>query len=202
MSPRLPRLPLRVILAACAAILVIGAVGAQRPSEAKTRAALGEPTPDPSGARQHAGDEMTEEEMQAWLDAWFAEHPPVGAFAVGEPVVTFRAFSLNFDYDSNPTGTPIDSVVIGVGDIVQWQRLLGVHTITNGVDSNDSEAGTLFDQPLDAASPVFQYQYNAPGRYPFFCRLHELYSMQGVIIVVGATPIEKTTFGELKARHR
>jgi len=202
MSPRVPRVPLRILLAACAAILAIGAGSAQRASEAKVSPVDSAPVVDHAGMHHAADGEMTEEEMQAFVDAWFAGHPRVGTFAQGEPVITFRAFSLNFDYDSNPTGTPIDSVVIGVGDIVQWQRLIGAHTITNGVDSEDAAAGTLFDQPLDAANPVFQYQYDAPGRFPFFCRTHEDFFMQGVVIVVGATPTEKTTWGELKVKNR
>lgn len=200
MSPPLPRLPLRVVLAACTAVLVIGAVGAQRVSEAKARPAV--PVSDHAGMKHHAGANMSDDEMQAWVDDWFANHPRVGLFAQGTPVVTFRAFSLNYDYDSNPTGTPTDSVVIGVGDIVEWQRVIGAHTITNGVESGDPDAGALFDQPLDAANPVFQFQFNAPGRYPFFCRPHESFNMRGVVIVIGATPTEKTSWGELKAKHR
>lgn len=204
MPTRVPRLSLRIVLAACAVMLVIGVVATRRTSEAKERSG------DTVAMSGHAGmhhdaasaEAMTEEEMQAWVDAWFAQHPIVGSSAQGVPAITFRAFSLNFDYDSDLVGTPIDSVVIGVGDIVQWQRLIGAHTVTNGVDSNDSNAGTLFDVPLDSANPVFQYQFNAPGRYPFFCRVHEDYAMQGVITVVGATPTEKTSWGRLKVGSR
>lgn len=202
MSPRVPRMPMRILLAACAALLAIGAASVQRAVDIAAPQARASTVSDHAGMHHSIDDEMTEEEMQAFVDAWFAEHPRVGAFAVGTPTITFRAFSLNFDYDSNPTGTPIDSVVIGVGDIVAWQRLIGAHTITSGVDNDDSEAGVLFDQPLDAANPVFQFQYDTPGRFPFFCRVHADFYMQGVVTVVGATPTEKTSFGGLKAQSR
>lgn len=200
MSPRSARMPMRLVLA-CAAILAIGAVSAHRATEAKARPLHAVPASDHDGM-SHAGADMSEEDMQAWVDEWFAGNPRVGTFAQGEPVVTFRAFSMNFDYDSNPTGTPVDSVVIGVGDIVQWQRLIGAHTVTSGVESGDPDAGALFDQPLDAANPVFQFQFNTPGRFPFFCRPHESFGMRGVIIVIGATPTDETSWGELKAKHR
>jgi len=204
MATRVPRLSLRTALATLAVLLLIGVATAWRASEAKERSA--ESTTMAGHAGMHHGtssaDEMTEEEMQAWVDAWFSAHPVVGNSAQGAPVITFRAFSLNYDYDSDPAGTPIDSVTIGVGDIVAWQRLIGAHTLTNGVDSNDSNAGTLFDVPLDAANPVFQYQFDVPGRYPFFCRVHEQYLMVGVITVVGATPTETKTWGQLKVESR
>jgi plastocyanin len=204
MPTRVPRLPLRTVLAAVAAILMIGVVSARRASEAKERSVEILPVSGHPGM-QHNGasaTEMTDAEMQAFVDDWYANNARVGTFAQGVPVITFRAFSTAFDLDSNPTGTPIDSVVIGVGDIVEWQRLIGIHTITNGVDSNDAAAGTLFDQPLDAANPVFQYQYDSPGRFPFFCRVHESFQMQGVVIVVGVTPTRTTTWGRLKAESR
>jgi plastocyanin len=202
MSTRVTRLSLRTALAACAVLLAIGVVTARRASEAMEGSA--EPLPVAGHAGMHHGnaEEMTEEEMQAFVDAWFATHPIVGTSAQGVPVITFRAFSSTFDYDGDLVGTAIDSVVIGVGDIVAWQRLIGAHTVTDGVDSDDSNAATLFDVPLDSANPVFQYQFDVPGRYPFFCRTHEDFFMQGVVIVVGATPTEKASWGELKARSR
>lgn len=200
MQTRPPRVsaPLKLLIAGLAAVLVIAALSARRPSEAMETA----PAMDQPGMSHTMSAGMTEEEMQAAVDAWFASNPVVGTSAQGVPVVTFKAFSTAFDYDGDLVGTVVDSVVVGVGDIVAWQRLIGSHTLTSGVDSNDSNAGTIFDVPLDSANPVFQWQYNAPGRYPFFCRVHELYNMRGVVIVVGATDTRRTTWGQVKAENR
>jgi plastocyanin len=202
-SSRPSRSLIRLTFAAIA-LLAIGLISARHaPNAQESLSAGAQPLGAHHGHAHHADEEeMSEEEMQEFVDAWFAANPRVGAYAVGTPVVTFRAFSSTFDYDGDLAGTPIDSVVIGVGDIVAWQRLIGAHTITNGVDSQDSEAATLFDQPLDAANPTFQYQYNTPGRFPFFCRTHEDLNMQGVVTVVGATSTERTTWGGIKARSR
>jgi plastocyanin len=191
---------LRTLSVALIALFVIGAATARQGLEAEERRADAAAATHPAG--MHADHEMTEEEMQAFVDAWFASNPMVGQSVQGTPAFTFRAFSNKFDYNSDLVGSPIDSVVIGVGDIIAWQRLIGAHTLTNGVDSNDSEAGTIFDVPLDAGNPVFQHQYNAAGRFPFFCRTHEDFFMQGVVTVVGATPTQRTTWGGLKKGTR
>jgi hypothetical protein len=42
------------------------------------------------------------------------------------------------------------------------------------VSSNPSDnPGSLWDAALDAAHPNFTFQFNTPGFYPFFCRIHE-----------------------------
>ncbi len=197
-APRVHAL-FKFLLAGVAAILVIAALSARRPSAAETVAAesMGHP-----GMHHMSDQEMTDEEMQAAVDAWFAEHPIVGTSAQGVPVVTFRAISTKFDYDGDLVGTAVDSVVIGVGDIVAWQQLVGSHTVTSGVQSIDADAGMIFDAPLDAANPLFQWQYNSVGRFPFFCRIHESFQMRGVVIVVGATDTRRTSWGQLKAESR
>jgi plastocyanin len=191
-----------IVLTALVAIVAIVLITTRRTSEATERSVDARPAMNHAGMNHSSSEEMTEEEMQAWVDAWFAAHPIVGTSAQGTPVVTFRAFSNKFDFDSDMSNTPIDTVVVGVGDIVAWQRLVGAHTVTNGVDSNDPAAGTIFDVPLDSANPVFQHLYDAPGTFPFYCRTHEDFFMQGVVIVVGATPTERTSWGELKVRNR
>jgi plastocyanin len=151
----------------------------------------------------HAGHDMSEEAMQRAVDEWFATHPVVGANqATGAPVVTFRVFSSKFDVDGNLSTTPIDTVVIGVGETVEWQRLIGAHTVTDGWDSSAPLNGTMFDVPLDSANPVFQFTYNLAGTFPFYCRTHEDFTMVGVVEVVGAVPTRRTTWGELKANSR
>lgn len=139
------------------------------------------------------GAPMTDQAMAQWVRDYYATHPEVRpAAAQGTPVVTFKAFSLNFDMDGNVAGTPVDTAYIMVGEIVGWQRLIGSHTVTSGDSSNAVDAGALFDVPLDAANPVFTYQFDQAGTFPFFCRTHEAYNMRGVVIVqapVGVAPL-------------
>lgn len=119
------------------------------------------------------------------------------------PVITIRAITATFDGDGDFTGTPIDTVEIMIGEVVRWQRLVGTHTVTSGTGAADPSAGNLFDAPLDSANPIFDYQFNTAGLYPFFCRPHEVEQMFGAVRVIDpATPTRSTTWGEVKARNR
>ena len=142
--------------------------------------------------------------MQRWIREYYESHPTVGLSTAGipAPVVTIRAITGTFDGDGDFTGTPIDTVEIMVGEVVRWQRLVGAHTVTNGTGAADADAGTLFDVPLDAANVIFDYQFNAAGLFPFFCRPHEDVQMFGAVRVIDATPTHSTTWGELKVRNR
>lgn len=140
-----------------------------------------------------AGAPMTNEAMAQWVSEYYAQHPIVRpAAATGTPVATFRAFSSDFDLDSNPSGTPVDTAFIMVGETVRWQRLIGIHTVTNGDGDSDPNAGSLFDVPHDASNPVFDFTFTSAGMFPFFCRVHESINMRGVVVVeapVDVTPL-------------
>jgi hypothetical protein len=77
-------------------------------------------------------------------------------------------------------------VVITAGQSILWALGIGSHTVTNGDGSSDPAAGGLFDVSLDVNNQVFVYQFNQPGTYPFFCRVHEFLNMKGVVIVNSA----------------
>jgi plastocyanin len=164
--------------------------------------------PGPARATEHghgSHDEMSEQAMQAWVDDFYESNPRRPAkTAVLAPtfVVEYQSAGTTFSADGDFVGTLVDTVVIGVGETVQWRRLVGIHTVTSGTGAADPEAGLLFDVPHDAASPIFQYTYNFDGVFPFFCRPHEGYEMRGVVIVVGATPTKPTTWGDVKAKNR
>lgn len=139
------------------------------------------------------GTPMTDEAMARMVREYFETHPQVRpAAATGTPVVTFKAFSSKFDADGNSSGTPVDTVHIMVGETVGWQRLIGIHTVTSGANSADPQSGALFDVPLDSTTPLFDFTYNQAGTFPFYCIVHEDFSMFGVVIVeepVGVTPL-------------
>lgn len=144
------------------------------------------------------GAPMTDEAMARWVREFYETHPIVRpATAAGPtPVATFRALSADFDLDSNPSGTPVDTAFILVGETVRWQRLLGIHTLTSGQSSGDIDAGSLFDVPLDAVNTIFDYTFQQAGTFPFFCRPHEGLDMRGVVVVeapVGVTPLTGLT---------
>src|SRR5215510_11045277 len=52
------------------------------------------------------------------------------------------------------------------GDIVRWVWGVGIHTTTSGAGGPDG----LWDAPIDMANTSFQYTFNTPGSFPYFCR--------------------------------
>jgi plastocyanin len=140
-----------------------------------------------------AGAPMTEEAMARWVREYYETNPIVRpASATGEPVATFRALSTTYDLIGSPAGSTVDTAYIMVGETVRWQRLIGSHTLTSGEGAEDPEAGALFDVPIDPNNTVFDYTFNEPGYFPFFCIPHEEFNMRGAVIVeapVGVTPV-------------
>jgi plastocyanin len=141
-------------------------------------------------ANHQAAAPITDQPMARWLPEINETHPITRpAAAAGTPVALFRAFSSDYDLDSNPSGTPVDTAYIMVGETVGWQRLIGIHTLTSGESSVDPQVGMLFDVPLDAGSPTFEHTYTQAGTFPFFCRPHEDLNMRGVVVVEGAVDV-------------
>jgi plastocyanin len=98
----------------------------------------------------------------------------------GGPAATVTATDFVF--------TP-PNVVIDAGQSVEWVWGNGLHTTTNGVSSAPADnPGSLWDAPLDSAHPSFTFQFNTPGFYPYFCRVHEAV-MKGTIQVRATTGI-------------
>lgn len=157
-----------------------------------------------AGAHQHhASMPMTEAAMEKWVANWFAAHPMRGAASTGVPVATFNAVGFRFDLDNNPA-TLVDTAKIMVGETVQWHRVDGSHTTTNGLSSKAPDAGLLFDQPLTAAAPNFTFTFNTAGEYHFFCRPHEGDVMKGVVLVstlVGVDPTRGARIGFTSGPH-
>jgi len=108
--------------------------------------------------------------------------PPAAPARVTAPAATFRALLNKFDADNN-AATVVDTAHVDVGATVHFQWVTGVHTLTNGTGSGDPDAGTKFDYSLDAAHTTFDTTFTQPTVLNFFCTIHELSSMRGVIIV-------------------
>ncbi|MCY2959765.1 MAG: plastocyanin/azurin family copper-binding protein [Planctomycetota bacterium] len=87
-------------------------------------------------------------------------------------------------------------IVIEPGDSVQWIWSSGSHTVTEGTDGvvNGNE---LFHSPLTSAVPSFTFaftpaflaQHPMPGgRYDYFCAVHAMIGMNGVVRVANPAP--------------
>jgi plastocyanin len=80
----------------------------------------------------------------------------------------------------NPAETTITA-----GTTVRWLNADGTpHTVTSGSGSNSPDVAQMFDMQLDSGQ-VFDFVFQTPGTYPYFCRFHEAMGMRGTITVIG-----------------
>lgn len=81
-----------------------------------------------------------------------------------------------------------DSVEIEVGTTVTWvNEDPGAHTVTSGVvedgaSSVTAEPDGVFDSGELATDESFEFVFDEPGTYSFFCELHPA-TMRGVVTV-------------------
>lgn len=88
---------------------------------------------------------------------------------------------VNFDFDP-----PI--VTLDVGDFVHWMNMSNlVHTVTSGTPF-DGNPGSIFDSGAISPGGTYQFTFNTPGEYDYFCTPH-FNNMFGTVIV-GGTGIE------------
>jgi plastocyanin len=80
-------------------------------------------------------------------------------------------------------------VTIHAGDSVEWRHVGSSipHTTTSGTGAADPQAGVLWDESLNP-SDTFAYEFDIPGNYDYFCRIHEGSGMTGQVIVISAVP--------------
>ena len=76
----------------------------------------------------------------------FPRTPPP-ARATGTPLFVIEARAFTFDADGSDA-TPVDTLVVEVGSTVRWQWVAGIHTLTNGTDGGDPQAGQFFGPVL------------------------------------------------------
>ena len=84
------------------------------------------------------------------------------------------------------------TVDINEGDTVQWNWIIGIHTITSGASPTAPDVGSLFDVPNDSNNITFSHTYNAAGTYPYFCSPHFSFNMTGTINVVAVEVLDPT----------
>ena len=83
----------------------------------------------------------------------------------------------------NNVFVPAD-IAVQPGDVVRWVLGGGIHTTTSGVGGPDG----LWDAPIDSANTSFQYTFNTPGTFYYFCRFHIALGMNGSITVSSNFP--------------
>lgn len=185
-------------------LLVLGVIGTSFAVPWLARAPrLAGAVPATAAASVHtmAGMPMSDEVMIEQLHAHFAAHPPHAAVAASAPVDSFIASNYIFNEDGN-LGTQIDTAHITQGQTVRFKWLVGVHTVTSGTGSSDPNVGVLFDKPMASAGNMFDFTFNTPGTYYFFCQNHEFLNMKGIVEVTAATPTRAQTWGGLKKTYR
>ena len=110
--------------------------------------------------------------------------------AAGAAVVTITVANNSF--------TPND-ITIGQHDTVHWVLASGCHTVTSGVDLNDPDKGVLFDATVCSNGASFDYTFDTPGNFPYFCQFH-LPGMTGTVRVA-TTAVQPTAWAKIKALY-
>jgi plastocyanin len=128
------------------------------------------------------GMSMSDDEMRAQVAAHFKLHPPRAAVATSAPTDSFLAVNFRFDRDGS-AATQVDTAHIVAGESVRFKWGTGFHTVTSGNGSGDQNSGVLFDKPMTTTTDKFDFEFDTPGEYIFYCQIHEGSNMFGVIEV-------------------
>jgi hypothetical protein len=85
---------------------------------------------------------------------------------------------------------------VPAGTIVRWvlQGLPVTHTVTNGTSPTAPGAGSLFNGTLSSSATTFQFTFNTPGTFPYFCSPHFSSGMTGTVNVF--VPASATANGQ------
>ena len=153
------------------------------------RAAASRSAQAPAASHDMAGMNMSDDAMVRLYNARLASHPGHGGVPAGVQSTlavrdSFLTVGLRWDEDHN-TATVVDTAHIGVGDAIRFKWGAALHSATSGTGSGDPQSGVLFNHDMSSAADNFDFQFNTPGTYPFYCTFHEASNMRGVIIVTG-----------------
>ena len=99
--------------------------------------------------------------------------------------------ALAKDADVSIVGTSFQpsTITVEVGDTVTWTTTQSIgqqHSVTSG-KPGDADAGKVFDSGigLQDNGQSFQFTFNTPGTYDYFCQVHPT-QMTGQVIVTAA----------------
>ena len=85
-----------------------------------------------------------------------------------------------------------DTVNISVGDTVRWTWASDLHSVTSGASCTEDEQFCSPDNMncdagiLNNTGFVYEYTFTQPGMYQYFCDLHCIVGMTGVVNVLPA----------------
>ena len=137
-----------------------------------------------------------------WIETshgrWLARNPAAPA-PDAAPDFVIEALDMTWESDNDPN-TVVDTLVVPAGSRVRWQLVTGIHTLTNGRDDMDPEAGTRFDYLLDEQHPTFDSTFVVPDALDFFCDFHLPWMVGTLIVTSGDTPARTVTLGAVKRR--
>ena len=117
----------------------------------------------------------------------YGRQAPSGKRAVGGQI---------FDVTVGPVGNELtfdpDTINVGVGDTVRWTWASNSHSVTSGTSCTaDGQFCSPNNMNCDAAilndtGFVYEFTFTQPGTYQYFCALHCLAGMTGVVNVLPA----------------
>lgn len=106
------------------------------------------------------------------------------------------AAGQTFEVTVGPVGSEFtfdpDMINIGVGDTVRWTWASDSHSVTSGTSCTPdgqfcSPNNTNCDAPvLNDTGFVYEFTFDQPGTYNYFCALHCFAGMTGVVNVLPA----------------
>ena len=136
---------------------------------------------------------MSDADMMQMARAAIAAHASRGArvaraarTSLAAPADSFLAVNFRFERDGI-AATQVDTARILPGQSIRFKYGTGVHTVTSGFGSADPNIGVPFDNQMFSAADNFDWEYDDPGVYQFFCSVHEGLNMRGVIFVFSGT---------------
>jgi plastocyanin len=132
-----------------------------------------------------------------------AERHPAAAIRMvdqyGRQVSSGKRYSGGgiFDVTVGPVGNELrfvpDTVNIGVGDTVRWTWASDFHSVTSGTSCEDPDGQfcspnnmNCDEKQLNDTGFVYEFTFTQPGMYQYFCDLHCVVGMTGVVNVLPA----------------
>jgi plastocyanin len=100
--------------------------------------------------------------------------------------------AATFNVEVGPGGSFVfspDTVNINTGDTVTWTFMTGGHSTTSGTSCAYNGPGpNTWNSGILNSGATFDFTFNTPGTFPYFCIPHCTFGMVGTVNVSGAAP--------------